>query len=147
MEMKQQSKRATFLDVGDAQDSIRKILDKCINDNKPLNESERNEFIKLLRLSTLGLGKDFKFVFSSDEGSFDLGHVHHAACWLSYQDSNIVEIEKHKFKIKDIWYQLRDYFFTVFPFADTMSVQISKEQNIYGGTAEVTGYDELEGRK
>jgi hypothetical protein len=143
MGMKQQSKRATFLDVGDAQDEIREIIDACISKNKVLTEEEKNKFIRLLRLSTLGLGKDFKFIFSTDIGRFDLGHVHHAACWLAYQTDTNIRIEGHIFEIKEVWYQLRDYLFTVFPFADTMSVQISKEQNIYGGNAEATGYDEL----
>jgi len=132
--MKQQSKRATFLDVGDAQEKLRKIIDDCITNNKTLEENQREKFIKLLRLSTLGLGKDFKFIFSTNKGRFDIGHVHHAACWLAYQTDTTVDIEGNPFQIKELWYYLRDYLFFVFPHADTLSTKISQEQ-IKLGTA------------
>jgi len=131
---KQQSKRATFEDVGLAQDKLREYIDNCIKNNSILEIEEREEFIKLLRNSTLGIGKDFRFVFKTKEGHFDLGSVEYAAYWLAYQTNEKIMFKEKQFDIKDIWYQLRDNLFTVFPHAITMSVKISKEQTHLGAS-------------
>jgi len=132
--MKQQSKRATFIDVGLAQEKILDYIDKCIDDNKPLDKKERKKFLRLFRMSTLGLGSDYPFLFNGKYKVYDLKHIAHAGGWLAYQDSSDVVLGNEIIEIKELWIKLRDYLLVVFPYADTLSTKISQEQ-IKIGTA------------
>lgn len=130
--MKQQSKRASFIDVGFAQDKLRKYIDDCIEYNKPLDKNERNKFIKLLRDSTLGLGINYPFLYSGKLKTYDLNHVEHAAYWLAYKEKNPVRLGDEEIEIKNLWLKLRDNLFIIFPHAVTLGFKISQEQIRFG---------------
>jgi len=132
--MKQQSKRATFIDVGISQEKILKYIDNCIEENKPLDKKERLKFLRLFRMSTLGLGSDYTFLYNGKQKTYNLDHVAHAAGWLAYQEKTQVKLGDENIEIKELWIKLRDYLLIVFPHADTLSTKISQEQ-IHLGTA------------
>jgi hypothetical protein len=130
---KEQQKRATFEDVCNAQDKLQYFLDDHIDNNKVIDVKKRLYFIKLFRLATLGLGCEFTFTVTSDTGSYSMGHVAHAAYWLSYRDdADNVVIGGGVFTIGECWLHLRDYCFQIFPLAQQMSIKISKEQTYMG---------------
>jgi len=133
--MKQQSKRATFIDVGISQEKILKYIDNCIEENKPLDKKERIKFLQLFRMSTLGLGSDYRFLYNGKFKTYNLNHVAHAAGWLAYRDSTPVLLGNENVEIKELWIKLRDYLLIVFPHADTLSTKISQEQIRLGSTA------------
>lgn len=141
--MKKQQKRATFEDVGLAQDKLLSLIDECIEENKPLDEKNRKQFIRSYRLATLGLGSEFRFVLNGRKQGYDMGCLGHAAYWIAYQNSNIICIKDEDIRIEKFWLKLRDMLFMVFDPAIELAVKISKEQNIYGGDAEATSYDEI----
>lgn len=129
---KEQQKRATFEDVCNAQDKLLVFIDKCIQNNKPLDSSERLMFIRLFRHATLGLGMEYMFTIRGDNKTYNLDHVGHASYWLAYRTDGIVVIGADSFEIKRLWLRLRDYCFKIFPQAQQMSIKISKEQTRMG---------------
>ena len=122
MVMNQQSKRATFEDVGFAQDKLLDFIDICIEENRVLTKGERKNFIKNLRLATLGLDTEYQFFIGKQQ--HPLGHVGHAAYWLAYQKTNPIIINGESIEVKQFWIILRDLLFKIFPHAIEMSVKI-----------------------
>ena len=140
--MKQESKRATFEDVGTAQDVILDFVDKCIDDNRTLTKDERKKFTRNLRLATLGMGTEYRFLMKGRKKTYDLKHVEHAAYWLAYRTKNPVDMDEEKIEIALFWRTLRDMLFLVFPHAIETSIKISKEQLEYlKGQSEATDYE------
>jgi len=129
MKHRQQSKRATFEDVGAAQDKLRVFVDECIEQNKILNEKEREYFIRLFREATLGFGANHKFTIESKNKSYSLLSVGHAANWIAYQMKTPISMrDGEQIDIKMFWWRLRDELFTIFDEAIHLSVKISQEQ-------------------
>ena len=128
--MKQkQSKRATFEDVGSAQDKIRKYIDNCIRDNKLLDEKHRDTFIKIYREATLGLGGGYPFFYTGKLQTYKFPNIDHAVFWLLYRDSTQITMPTGEtIPIKELWITLRDRLFELFPQAINLSIKISQEQ-------------------
>ena len=129
-----QQKRATFEDVCVAQDKLIDMLDKCIEDNKPLSVKERKYFIQLFRVATLGLGSEMMFFIKGESKGYKIGHVGHAAYWLAYRDGPMVALGRDVFEIREFWLKLRDYCFQIFSLSQEMSIKISKEQVRFGSS-------------
>lgn len=137
-------KRATFEDVCNAQDILLELLDTCIQKNMVLTGKNRMKFIKTFRLATLGLGSEHLFYIKGKHKGYSIGHVGHAAYWLSYQDTNKILLGADVFEIKEFWLKLRDYCFQLFSNAQEMSVKISKEiVDLYQGNTSSFDYDDV----
>ena len=141
--MKKQQKRATFEDVSISQDYLIELINECIEENKCLAVKDRKKFIRAYRNATLGLGSEYKFIINGRNQSYDFGHLGHAAYWIAYRNNPVISIKNENIKIKQFWLKFRDMCFVVFDPAIELAVKISKEQNIYGGDAEATSYDEI----
>jgi len=139
--MKKQSKRATFEDVKNSQKQFRKLLDKLIDENRPLLDKERDKYFNILALSTLGVGVDLdeNFLIEDNNGcKHILGNIEYVAGWLAYQDSMKVSVGKHpdnvEIDIWQLWERLRDMFFKVRGHALKLGAKISAEQIKLGGS-------------
>ena len=130
--MKKLQRRATFEDVGNAQDIVLDFIDECIKENRPLNVDERKFFIENLRLATLGLTTEYGFIMDGKNKKYDLKHVGHAACWLAYRQDNPVKLGDEFINISEFWKKLRDMLFLIFPHAIETSIKISREQKFTG---------------
>jgi hypothetical protein len=140
----EQQKRATFEDVCKAQDTLIDLIDECIKKNKPLTPRDRKKFINTFRLATLGLGSEHIFYIKGKNKGYNIGHVGHAAYWLSYRTDAIITLNKDVFEIRDFWLKLRDYCFNIFSHAQEMSIKISKEiVDMYQGNTSSYDYDDL----
>jgi hypothetical protein len=140
----EQQKRATFEDVCKAQDDLVDFLDECIKKNQPLQKKERNKFIKIFRLATLGLGSEHLFFIEGHMKGYTVGHVGHAAYWLAYQTKNTIQLGQDIFEIRDFWLLLRDYCFQIFSAAQELSIKISKEiVDLYQGNTSSYDYDDI----
>ena len=129
-----QQKRATFNDVGNAQDKLDRLIKDIITNNKPLDASEQKQLKKTFRLATLGLCSEHQFFLKTSKGVHDLGHAGHAFRWLIKQTKNPVVFhnpEEH-IALKEIWQQLWDVFNKVYDPALNVSIKISKEQTHFG---------------
>jgi len=139
-----QQKRATFEDVCIAQDILTDFIDTCIEKNEPLNKENRKKFINSFRLSTLGLGSEKTFSIQGKHQLYNLGHVGHAAYWLAYQTKNPVHLGSDVFEMEQLWLHLRDLCFSIFPFAQEMSIKISKEiVDMYHGNTSSYDYGDI----
>lgn len=128
-----EQKSARFNDVGKSQEIVLKILDQAIEENRILTEKERDKFIKHMRVATLGLGTEHRFIIKGKNQSYDLNHVGHVSYWLSYQKTNKIQMgSEDTIEIKEFWKILRDHFWQIFPYADFTSIKISKEQTHMG---------------
>jgi len=135
MSFKQQSKRASYVDVKKAQKNIIQKIDTLIDENRVLTDKERNNFLhNLLPDSTLGLGVEFSFFIRGKKEKYSLGHIEHGIRWIAYREFSSVKIGEEKIEIKELWKKTRDYLFIVFPYALTLSFKISQEQIKLGGS-------------
>jgi Fe-S cluster biosynthesis and repair protein YggX len=142
--MSQQSKRATFEDVSYSQNTLRKFIDNCIVENRPLNEQERDNFLKLMQNATLGIGTKYKFYLNGQKGKYCFGHIEKAAYEIAYTEKNTIIINNEVFEIADLWKSLRKYLFDIFPYAIEMSIKISKEMvDMYQGSTSSFDYDDV----
>jgi len=122
-----ESKRATFIDVGNAQWNILDLIDKCIAENRPLKKSEKEFFFENFRMATQGLTADYTFFLKGKQKTYDFINLGHMAYWLMNRESSTVDMTLEKFEIKEIWRQFRDTLIRSFPSADETSSKISKE--------------------
>lgn len=143
--MKKQQKRATFEDVCSAQDVLDDLIEQAIKKDGPLSDKNKKKFKTNFRLATLGLSSEYRFLLRGNNGTYDMGHVGHAFRWLVKRTKNPIVFDngEDKIKLKDCWIQLWDYLDKIYDPALETSIKISKEQNIYGGNAEATSYDEV----
>lgn len=129
--MKKTQIRATYTDVCNAQDKLRKMIDVFIQEKRAIqNINERERFIFFLREATRGLGTQHKILFKGEKQTYDFGHAEHFAYILAYETEQQVTIQQtgEKIPIEKLWITLRDALFHIFPYAVTMSTQISHEQ-------------------
>lgn len=142
--MTEQQKRATFEDVCKAQDTLLQFIDDCISENKALDARDRVAFIRLFRLATLGIGSEHTFVLQGKQRSYHLGHVGHASYWIAYRTTSQILLGQECFDIKQLWLQLRDHCFQLFPKAQEISIKMSKELvDLYTGTTSSFDYGDL----
>jgi len=129
-----QQKRATFEDVCAAQDILDDLIEKIIEENKPLNDIDNKKFKKYFRVATLGLGSEFRFLLRGKKGVHDLGNAGHAARWLLKQKKNPIMLTNpaEKIELKECWNQLWDVLDKLYDPALETSIKISKEQTHFG---------------
>lgn len=131
--MKQQQRRATFEDVRHAQNTIRVWIDGLILKNKPLTENEREKFIKLMQLASLGIGTAEIFMITTREKTHNFPHIESALYWVCYQENAKVKLGNETIQIKEIWKKIKTkWCFEIFPYALQESIKISKEQTHLG---------------
>ena len=128
--MKQkQSKRATYEDVGHAQDRIRKYIDNSIKNDRLFDEKHRDNFIKIYREATLGLGGREPFFYPGEKKTYKFPNLDHVVFWLLYQDTTkIIMPTGETIELKNFWKMIRDKLFELFPHAINLAIKISQEQ-------------------
>jgi hypothetical protein len=133
--------KATMEAVFSAQESLRKLTDKLIKENRAIaNEKEQDEFFKFLAYATLGLGADHEFCINLKEskgGFYRVQNVEYIARWLTYQKTNVIadfQIDSNMMivpaPISVYWEALRNCLFKVFPHSLKCAAMMSKEQDI-----------------
>ncbi|MEO5350857.1 MAG: hypothetical protein H7836_14615 [Magnetococcus sp. YQC-3] len=124
--------KMTFEDTLKAQQKLRKILLVLINENRCLQDDERDLFFDLLARSTFGLGisKRFKIFYPS---VVDFSDVESGARWLASQNVNPLVIHRENLpdtepiQINVLWQRLLDLLYGVFPIALDRSSAMSRE--------------------
>jgi len=130
--------RATFEDTKRKQLLFLHKLDELIQKNSPIPKKERDDFLNLLADSTFGLGTN-EFSFWLNDGRVLRGNNFESFVRsLFYHESNTVDgdfffktLGRYKdftVNIGELWMQVRNKCFDVFPEALAMSLRISKER-------------------
>jgi len=91
--MKQFQKRATFEDVRNAQNVMRKWIDRLITDNEPLSPTDREKFIKTSQLASLGIGTKQPFFFKTKTKAHSFPHIESAVYWVAYLETTPVNLD------------------------------------------------------
>lgn len=131
--------RPSFDAVFNTQEALRVLLDKLIEENRPLtDDKERKDFFQHIAYATFGLGKDVVLTFNDGKGGAYLSKDIETVCrWAAYLDSAEVVVPDCLNKrversttvpIRDLWRCIRDNLFSVFPLALERSFGMSKEQ-------------------
>jgi len=129
--------RATFDDTIQAQDTLRKELDKLEFSNIPVPDTQRDEMFKLLAKALRGLDfeKKCKIRFQ-DKTSIIIDNVGEFIRYLIYYDKNIIDfdflkrygkVDRISIPISFLWREVKFVVFGIYPESIGLSMRISKE--------------------
>ena len=138
---KSSQKRATFLDTINAQEDLRRELDRLELENNIV--TDRSLFFQLLGSAMLGLDYDKECDMTLPDGTnVHIDNVGKFIRHLAYCDSSIIThdflklywtiFNEEQVDISFIWNELKFVIFGIYPEALAMSVRISKEQTYFG---------------
>ena len=125
--------KPTFEAVKQAQNGLRVLLLKLIDENRALNKKEQKQYFDLIAYSTLGLGTVTQFKIFNDR-IYTMKNIECAARWLGIQTKNKISFpgelgseDSDPIAIKLFWQRLLEYLFQIFPLALDKSISMSKE--------------------
>ena len=133
--------KRTMEDVFRYQEKLRKLIEELIEENRPLDTLEIDDYYYLIAHSTMGLGVS-KMIKLNVPDSIELGTCEYVARWMGRQKTIQVPVTlpgslvTHILPIRQLWEPLLYSLFEVFPLAIEKSASMSRESDAtLGGDA------------
>jgi len=125
--------RITFEDTLLNQRNFRNLIEKLIEEKRPLYANEREKYLNLLFKATLSVGRALPFIHILPNGKqLMFGRLIYFAQKLAYYEYPVLRInyrgEEFLIPIEDIWKTFHDYLLRIYPSVQSEALRLGPER-------------------